>query len=477
MAGGEKADPPDIAAWLATADPRRIPAELLRRYETRAPRYTSYPAAPHFGSVDEDELFGRWRERNAMAHDPGLSVYVHIPFCRTLCRFCGCHTHVRKDPSRATPYVDDLMREMDFVLGIVDRARPVRQVALGGGTPNFLSVPDLDRMLSGLRGRFSIAADAELSAELDPRTVTAGQLDLLLGHGFRRLSLGVQDFDPRVLGFIRRATDGLAVEAVVAHARSRGCEEINFDLIYGLPGQNERTAAETARRTLALGPTRIALYNYAHVPWMKPHQKALEKYGLPDAALKAAIQGTTAEILIRGGYLPIGMDHFARPEDRLARALEQGTLTRNFMGYTTGRGYDLVALGASGISAVGSTYAQDDRTLKGWREAVRAGRSAVVRGFLLSREDEARRDLILDLFCNFKVDLAALSGRWGMDMAACVGEDLDRLAPMVDDGLIRMEGDLVEVTWAGRPFIRNVCMGFDRYLESDPARRRYSRTL
>ncbi|MBW2260824.1 MAG: oxygen-independent coproporphyrinogen III oxidase [Deltaproteobacteria bacterium] len=470
-------DPRDLDAWLRSADPRRIPAGLIEKYAVRGPRYTSYPTAPHFGAVDLDELYGRWRERNALAEDPGLSLYLHIPFCRTLCRFCGCHTHIRRDPARATPYVHDLLAEMDFVGSIVERARPVRQVALGGGTPNFLLPADLERLLGGIEERWRIARDAELSAELDPRTVTREQLDIFLAHGFNRLSLGVQDFDPRVLEAVRRTQDGLQVEAVVDHLRSRGCMEINFDLIYGLPRQDEDTAASMAAKTLELGPTRIALYNYAHVPWLKPHQKKLEPLGLPDAALKAAIQGTVAEALIKGGYLPIGMDHFARPDDRLARAFFEGTLHRNFMGYTTGRGLDQLAFGASGISGVGSTYAQDDRTLEGWRDAVRSSRSALVRGFLLDPEDEMRRDLILDLFCNFAVDLSALSSRWGLDCPGLVEADLERLEPMIRDGLVREGDGRVEVTLEGRPFIRNVCMTFDRYLEQDPAERRYSRTL
>ena len=470
-------DARDLDAWLRSADPRRIPAGLLERYAVRGPRYTSYPTAPHFGSVDPDALFDRWRARNGLDDDPGLSLYLHVPFCRTLCRFCACHTHIRRDPARATPYVDDLLAEMDLVRGIVDPARPVRQVALGGGTPNFLLPDDLDRLLTGLERRWSLAPDAELSAELDPRTVTREQLDLFLAHGFNRLSLGVQDFDPRVLEAVRRTQDGLQVEAVVGHLRARGCREINFDLIYGLPRQDGETAAAMARRTLELGPTRIALYNYAHVPWLKPHQKRLEPLGLPDAALRAAIQGTVAEALIRGGYLPIGMDHFARPDDRLARAFLEGTLHRNFMGYTTGRGLDQVAFGASGISGVGSTYAQDDRTLRGWRAAVRSSRPAIVRGFLLEPEDALRRDLILDLFCNFRVDLAALSSRRGLDAAALVEPDIARLEPMIRDGLVRAGDGRVEVTLEGRPFIRNVCMAFDRYLERDPSQRRYSRTL
>lgn len=470
-------DPEHLQSWLDAADPRRIPADLMKKYAVRGPRYTSYPTAPHFGPVDLDRLYRRWGERNDLDPDPGLSIYIHIPFCRTLCRFCGCHTHVRKDPARATPYVDDLASEMHFVAKVVRTDRPVRQVALGGGTPNFLFVEDMDRLLRTLRTIYSVHPDAELSAEIDPRTVTTRMLDLLVAHGFNRISLGVQDFDSGVLTNIRRPQDGLMVETVVTHLRDAGCEEINFDLVYGLPGQDERTARAMAEATVRFSPTRIALYNYAHVPWMKPHQKALSKLGLPGPELKARIQGIVAQTLIEDGYLPVGMDHFARPDDRLARALMEGTLTRNFMGYTTGRGLDLLAFGASSISAVGSTYAQDHRTLRPWREAVREGRSAVMRGFLLDPEDELRRELILDLFCNFTVDLEGLGDGRGMDAASVVADDLERLAPLVEDGLVVLDGSEIRVTAAGRPFIRNVCMTFDRYLETDPAQRRYSRTL
>jgi oxygen-independent coproporphyrinogen-3 oxidase len=338
-------------------------------------------------------------------------------------------------------------------------------------------VEDLDRLLRGLRAMFSLQADAELSAEIDPRTVTERQLDLLVAHGFNRLSLGVQDFDATVLDNVRRAQDGLQVQTVVAHLRDSGCDEINFDLIYGLPGQDENTARAMAEATIALSPTRIALYNYAHVPWMKPHQKKLERWGLPDPALKATIQGTVAEALIGAGYIPVGMDHFARPEDRLARALFDGTLNRNFMGYTTGRGLDLAAFGASAISGIGSTYAQNHRTLAEYRSAVRHGRSAVMRGFLLSIEDEIRRELILELFCNFRVDLTGLGRDRGVDVTEIVADDLEALAPMVADGLVLIEDATVKVTAAGRPFVRNVCMTFDRYLENDAGERKYSRTL
>jgi oxygen-independent coproporphyrinogen-3 oxidase len=374
-------------------------------------------------------------------------------------------------------YLETLTAEMDLAARVVDPRRPVRQLALGGGSPNFLSPEQMERLLKALAARWALAPGAERSAEIDPRTTTAETLDTLLRFGFNRFSLGIQDFAPQVLERVRRGQGLMQVEEVVGHLRGHGCRAINFDLIYGLPGQNRTSAEATADQVIALRPSRIALYSYAHVPWIHPHQKAVERLGLPHPDEKAALFLLMMDRFLDAGYRWIGMDHFALPDDPLAVALTERTLRRNFMGYTTGRGLDVLAFGASAISGVGATYAQGDKTLDGYRAAVEGGRLPVVRGFLLSEDDEIRRELIIDLFCNFRVDLEALSERFGIDGVDYFAEDLDRLAPLADDGLVRWTRQAIEVSETGRFFIRNICMTFDRYLESDPAKRAYSRTV
>jgi len=458
-------------------DPRRVDPALRKKYDVRGPRYTSYPPATHFRPIPDEELFSRWTARSGLEDDPGLSLYLHIPFCRTRCAFCGCHSVVTPDRDTVERYLRALVREMTIASERIGRMRPVRQVALGGGTPNSLSEHQTDLLLCSLERTWRVEAGAERSVEIDPRTATPGKLDVFLGHGFNRFSLGVQDLAPDVLAVVRRGQDLMRVEEVVSHLRSRGCQSINFDLIYGLPGQDLSSAARTAEQVVRLRPSRIALYSYAHVPWLQPNQKLLERIGLPEPDLKLSLFLVMLDLLQEAGYVSVGMDHFALPHDSLARALESRSLRRNFMGYTTGRGTDLVAFGASAISSVGASYSQDRKGIDAYLEGIEAGSLPVERGFLLDRSDEIRRELIIDLFCNFSVDLAALGARFGIDPAQFFAEDLERLKPLVDDGLVAADPRAVTVSETGRFFIRNVCMAFDRYLERDASARMYSRTV
>jgi oxygen-independent coproporphyrinogen-3 oxidase len=458
-------------------DPRRVDPALRKKYDVRGPRYTSYPPATHFHPIPEEELFSRWSARGGLQDDPGLSLYLHIPFCRTRCAFCGCHSVVTPGEDTVERYLRALVREMALASERIGGRRPVRQVALGGGTPNSLSEHQTDLLLSRLERTWQVEAGAERSVEIDPRTATPAKLDVFLDHGFNRFSLGVQDFAPEVLATIRRGQDLMRVEEVVSHLRLRGCQAINFDLIYGLPGQDLSSAAETARQVVRLRPSRVALYSYAHVPWLHPNQKLLERLGLPEPDLKMSLFLVMLDLLQEAGYVPVGMDHFALPDDSLARALESRSLRRNFMGYTTGRGSDLVAFGASAISSVGASYSQDRKGIDAYLEGIEAGRLPVERGFLLDRADEIRRELIIDLFCNFSVDLAALGARFGIDPAQFFADDLARLQPLAEDGLVTADARAVTVSETGRYFIRNVCMAFDRYLERDSSARMYSRTV
>jgi len=465
------------ASWIAGADPRKVSPLLVQKYATAAPRYTSYPPATHFRPVSSAELFARWRQGNGSKERGELSVYFHIPFCSSLCWFCGCHTSVHKDRSVADRYVEALVSEMDLALRHIDAQRQVKQVALGGGSPNFLTETQLERLLAAFRKRFPVQADTELSVELDPRTTYPEQLDIFLKYRFNRFSLGVQDFSPEVLRRVHRPQTEDDVKWIVDHLRSQGCQEINFDLIYGLPGQTLETCQSTVERTLRYRPTRIALYQYAHVPWLKPQQKLLEAAGLPDQNAKQQLAGLAYELLVGAGYIPIGMDHFALPEDRLAQALSQRTLHRNFMGYTTCRGLDLLAFGVSAISAIQGTYSQNEKELEDYYRRVESGELPIERGFLLHRDDEIRRELIIDLFCNFHLDGKQLEQRYGIDFRSYFQPELKRLESFETDGLLVVAGCRLEVLPEGRYFIRNICMTFDRYLEQEVAGRRYSQAV
>jgi oxygen-independent coproporphyrinogen-3 oxidase len=462
--------------FMNLQDPRHIPKSLLEKYDVRGPRYTSYPPATHFHPVETTSLYQRWTERNQLTVDPGISLYIHIPFCRTRCLFCGCHTFVgNKD--QTDPYVDALIREMNIATSIINPARTLRQVAVGGGSPNFLEAKQIDRLLQALRSIFSLAEDAELSVEIDPRSSTKEKLSAFLQHGFNRFSLGVQDFSPIVLNRVRRGQGLMQVEETVRFLREWGCTSINFDLIYGLPGQDLGTAAQTAATVIGLRPTRIALYSYAHLPALFHHQKALDEAGLPDAELKSAIFLHLMDRFIDAGYIAVGMDHFALPTDPLAIALSRGSLRRNFMGYTVGRGLDLLGIGASAISSIGSAYSQNEKDLAAYQATVTTGTLPVVRGFLLEKDDQLRRELILTLFCNFRADLNELSTQFEYNVRTSLAAEIEKLRPFVADGLVTLTNDAIHVTDIGRFFIRNICMVFDRYLERDATLRRYSRTI
>ncbi|RJO63850.1 MAG: oxygen-independent coproporphyrinogen III oxidase [Myxococcales bacterium] len=464
--------------YVIPPNPARVPLDLLARYTTRGPRYTSYPTAPQFkADIDREALFARWREGDAAAPPAGLSLYVHVPFCQRRCTYCGCYTHVASNPAAADGYVESLVREFELAAQVVDPARPVAQLAFGGGTPTFLPPDRLAHVLERLWAVWRFEDGAERSIELDPRSVSEEHIALLARYGFNRFSLGVQDFNPEVQRIINRVQPYERVAEVVEALHKAGRTAINFDLIYGLPGQTPDSIAETARRAITLAPTRIALFGYAHVPWMQMHQKALERYGLPDPPAKLALFGAAYDVFVEAGFVPVGMDHFARPDDELVKALAARSLHRNFMGYTTRRGLDLIAFGASGISAVSATYAQNLKELRAYAEAIAADRLPIERGYLLSDEDRLRRELIIDLFCNFHLDGAAFGAKWGVDFAAHFADELGRLAPLVGDGIVELDGATIRVTPFGRAFIRNVCMTFDQYLEADADKRRYSQTV
>ncbi len=366
---------------------------------------------------------------------------------------------------------------MDLAAAIVDGNTPVREVHFGGGTPNYLTVEQTKRLLSSLRTKFSISPDAAWSVEVDPRTATPEKLDEFLANGFSRFSLGVQDMHPDVQKAVYRNQELLSVQEVVAHLRHRGIDQINFDLIYGLSAQTMETAQFTLSEVQSLRPNRIALYSYAHVPWIMKHQTALEKSGLPTPDEKIDLYLYMARGLIEAGYLPIGMDHFALPDDTLVGAMNQGTLRRTFMGYTTGKDLDTLGLGVSAISWVGDSYAQNYKDIMAWRQAVESGEMPWERGYLLSEEDRLRREIITQISCNLMVDFASLDEMFNVDVRTVMAQNLSHLQALEVDGLIEREQEKIVVTELGRLFTRNICMVFDQYLKRDSNQIRYSRTV
>lgn len=441
-----------------------IPATLIERYRTRAPRYTSFPTAPQFRPLPDGAIEAALDESRG-----ALSLYVHIPFCVHLCLYCGCHVEIREKKDIGDPYVDALLRELDLYRARLGPSRTLTQLALGGGTPTFLLPSQMTRLIQGIQERFVRPANADWSIEIDPRTVDEPYLETLVDLGFNRFSFGVQDFDPEVLQAVARPQTFEKVERCVSTLRARGDFNLNLDLMYGLPNQTPERFQRTVDLLLQLRPTRVALFHYAHVPWMKPAQKVLEKRGLPDSTAKVGLFALADHGLRDAGYQVIGMDHFALPGDELLSAQEQGTLQRNFMGYTTHGGLDQLGIGVSAIGAFGGIYAQNHKPRPEWSALIDQGRFPVERGFVLSDEDKLRRRIIMTLFCNFHVALTP-------EEQAHFAAELATLAPLVEDGLVVVLGGDVQVTALGRHFIRNVCAAFDPYLEADNTARRYSMT-
>jgi oxygen-independent coproporphyrinogen-3 oxidase len=442
---------------------------LAARYATRGPRYTSYPTAPNFREDVEIEGLSRcWESATAP-----LSLYLHIPYCQVRCLFCGCHTEITQHRDRGQIYTDDLLAELDGVATRTHLGRPLQQLAMGGGTPNFLMAPDMRRLVEGIESRCSMAADAERSIEVDPRAITPQYVRMLVELGFNRFSMGVQDLDQAVMAAVNRPQALATVTEVVDAIRATADLPINMDLIYGLPCQTELSWSSTLDSIIAIRPSRLAVYGYAHVPWMKKHQAALERHDLPDDELRSTLNAMARERYIDAGYQAIGFDHYALPEDELAIAARNGGLNRNFMGYTTRRGLDLVALGVSGISSVGGSYTQNHKPLDSWRQAVRSGEPSWYRGLVLSAEDVHRREAILEISCNFRLDLNQQVE--GQPLSRHFAPELDALEPLRKDGLIDVEDGALRVTELGLPFVRNICMVFDQYL---PTRSdgRFSRT-
>jgi oxygen-independent coproporphyrinogen-3 oxidase len=444
---------------------------LVRKHNRPGPRYTSYPTALQFrDEADAGRLI------KAAAEERGdLSLYFHLPFCESLCWFCGCHKVITTDSSRADIYLEALEREVAmFPAGGLDGRRVV-QLHFGGGTPNFLQPAQIARLGVLLRRHFTFAEDAECSVELDPRQLTRDHVRAFHDLGMRRASFGIQDVNPAVQEAVHRVQSEECNARAFEWLRGEGFASVNVDLIYGLPGQTPETYAETLRRVLAYGPDRFAVFSYAHVPWMVPSQKILERHGLPNAENKLAMLKLVIETLTAAGYVFIGMDHFARPGDELVQALENRTLQRNFQGYSTRGGVEIRGFGVSSISQTARTYRQNHKSLEKYYASLAEGRLPVERGLELSDEDVLRRHVIMRLMCDFRLDGAAVGREFGVDFRGHFASSIERLGEFAEDGLVEIDGADLTVTDSGRLFIRNIAMCFDAY--TTPGEGKHSKTI
>lgn len=456
-----------------------VTPELLQRYDVPGPRYTSYPTADRFVEAfgDRDYILAlKQRKVTAAAQHP-MSLYVHIPFCESLCYYCACNKIVTKHHERATTYMRYLERELDLHLQHCGSDQLVSQFHIGGGTPTFLSDDELRALWSMLRQRFVFDDAGEYSIEVDPRTVTRTRLALLKELGFNRLSFGVQDFDPDVQKAVHREQPAEQVFDLVAASRELGFQSINVDLIYGLPKQNPTSFARTLQQVAQLRPDRIALYAYAHLPErFKPQRRILQE-DLPSAPDKLGMLSAAIEGFIEAGYVYVGMDHFALPDDALAIAKRQGRLHRNFQGYSTQPDCDLIALGVSAIGRVGATYSQNAKTLEEYYDLLDQGRLPVVRGLALSRDDTIRRAVIMALMCQGVVLFESINNAWLIDFKHYFASELEVLQSQQAQGLVEIGEDCLKVTAKGWFFVRGVALVFDRYLQADRNRARFSRII
>jgi len=441
--------------------------DLAEKYAAPVPRYTSYPTAPHFHPGIGAESYGRWlAERPA---ETALSLYLHIPFCDSLCWFCGCHTKVVNRYGPIAQYLGLLGREIDLIADRLAGRRPVSHLHWGGGTPTILTPDDIEALTARLRRRFALLPDAEFGVEIDPRGLDRARVAALARAGCRRASLGVQDVNPEVQRAVNRLQPLEETRRAVDWLRAEGIDEINIDLMYGLPHQTVERVLTTVERVLTLAPGRIALFGYAHVPWMRRHQRLIDAAALPSPALRARQRDAAAGRLVEAGYRRIGLDHFARPEDPLARAQAAGRLRRNFQGYTTDEATALIGFGVSAIGALPQGYVQNAADLPSYRRALEAGRPAVVRGIALDDDDRLRRAVIERLMCDLEVDLGPLTRRFGRAPES-LGPELAALAPMAADGLVALDGFRLRVEERGRPLLRSVSAVFDAYLGTGAAR-------
>jgi oxygen-independent coproporphyrinogen-3 oxidase len=464
-----------------TAAVPALPADLLRRYDRPGPRYTSYPTVPQFRTdLGEADL------RSAIARSNGdpiprrLSLYVHVPFCASPCFYCGCNRVITRDRQQGEAYLERLLREIDRVAPLFDPDREVIQLHFGGGTPNFLSPGQIGRIVGRLRERFRLSTSAarDFSIEMDPRTVVPTDIGELAALGFNRASLGVQDFNPEVQQAVNRVQSVEDTLAVLKACRDHHFRSVNVDLIYGLPKQTTAGFAQTLDTVIAARPDRLAIYSYAHLPTLFKGQRRIHADDLPSPEAKLGLLQLATRMLGAAGYEAIGMDHFALPLDDLARAQRECHLHRNFMGYTTCGDCDQLGFGVSAISRIDDLYVQNHRDLPNWNAAIDRGDVPIARGLRLSTDDLLREDVIHQIMCDARVDIADVEARHGIAFATYFTEAIERLQPLVADGLVAMDARAIRLTEAGRALRRHVAMCFDRYLgQSTAAPAQYSKAI
>jgi oxygen-independent coproporphyrinogen-3 oxidase len=455
----------------------QISDEILEKYNRPGPRYTSYPTAPvwkdDFGPDDLENYYERAEERRTP-----LSLYMHLPFCESLCLFCACNVSIQKDKSVAIPYLAALKKEIEHVAGRVSKNRAVSQFHWGGGTPSYLSPAQMEELFEHTRRRFTFAPDAEIGIEVDPRVTNRAHLETLRRLGFNRLSMGIQDFQPKVQETIHRVQPYEMTRDLIAIGRELGFESLNVDLIYGLPYQTAESFQHTIDQVLTLVPDRVAMFSYAHVPWLKKQQGSFQAH-LPEGKEKFRIFRAGLERFLSAGYLYIGMDHFARPGDELAIAQQNRTLHRNFQGYTTKAGADLYGMGVSAISSIGEAYAQNRKEVPAYQDTVTSRGIATMRGYRLSSDDVIRRAVIGRLLCHTVIPKREVEREFSISFDEYFAAELDRLEEPRAEGLVELASGEIRVTPLGRIFIRNVAMVFDRYLHEQQMDQRplFSKTL
>lgn len=457
-----------------------VSAELLRRFDVSGPRYTSYPTADRFV-----EAFTADEYAQALVHRRGgaasaalpLSLYVHIPFCESLCYYCACNKIITKHHDRATSYLRYLGREVDLHTERIGLGQTISQLHLGGGSPTFLNDGELHELMEMLRRSFTFAPGGEYSIEVDPRTIDPSRLDTLARLGFNRLSFGVQDFDPAVQKAVHRIQPAEQVFSLVAAARAKGFESVNVDLIYGLPQQSPESFDRTLAQVVELRPDRIALYAYAHLPERFKPQRRINTVELPSGASKVSMLSRSLATFMGAGYVYVGMDHFALPDDALAVAKRQGRLHRNFQGYSTQPDCDLIALGVSSIGRIGATYSQNAKTLEEYYDYLDQGRFPVIKGLALTRDDLVRRAVIMALMCQGHLQFEAIEIGYLVDFRSYFAKELSALQGLAEQGLVSIDESGIQVTATGWFFVRAVAMVFDIHLQTDRTRAKFSKIL
>ena len=458
----------------------RIDSKLIARYGGTGPRYTSYPTAVHFSDEFTPGEYQKHALRsNELLNPAPLSLYLHIPFCQSLCYYCACHKIITRNTNRVSIYMDNLYQEIAMQAALFDDDRVVAQIHFGGGTPTYLSDKQLRDLMAHLRNEFNLqtGTERELAIEVDPRSVTTHSIDAMAEIGFNRLSLGVQDFDAQVQQAVNRVQSAVDIVALVEHARSAKFKSISFDLIYGLPHQTEESFSRTLDTVIAIQPDRLAVYNYAHLPKQFKGQRMIKDRDLPSPDVKLKILNRTIEKLGKASYIYIGMDHFALPDDELVKAQQNGTLQRNFQGYSTHRDCDLIGLGVSAIGHIDNTYAQNASITNEYQMALGAGKLPIRRGIEVDSDDRIRAEVIQQLMCYGQVDYSYFKQHLDTDFPSYFNSELTRLASLQRDGLVELYPNRIQITATGRMLLRTVAMVFDRHLASESSDKRYSQTI